>query len=91
MTYRMCYLTYVLLSPVHTPSLLNPHPSNITNMKYVISIYIPVYSRLGEPSHVPGRVEGGGQPVLTFRAVTCFISSFPLLPAFEVGGLGFEF
>ena len=49
--------------------------------------------RLGEPSTVPGRVEGGDQPVLSSELEQCFIlfSSFPLLLAFVVGGLGFEF
>ena len=35
------------------------------------------------------RVEGGGQPVLSLEQ--CFMCSFPLLFAFVVGGLGFEF
>ena len=35
-----------------------------------------------EPSTVPGRVEGGGQPV---SSCYLFISSFPFLLAFEVG------
>ena len=47
--------------------------------------------RLGEPSTVPGRVEGGGQPVLSFEQCFILFSSFPLLLAFVVGGLGFEF
>ena len=49
-------------------------------------------TRLGEPSTVPGRVEGVGQPVLSFEQ--CFILFsilFSLLLAFDVGGLGFEF
>ena len=47
--------------------------------------------RLGEPSTVPGHVEGGGQPVLSFEQCFILFSSFPLLLAFDVGGLGFEF
>ena len=47
--------------------------------------------RLGEPSTAPGRVEGGGQPVLSFEQCFIFFCSFPLLFAFVVGGLGFEF
>ena len=47
--------------------------------------------RLGEPSTVPGRVEGGGQPVLSFEQCFILFCSFPLLFAFVVGGLGFEF
>ena len=39
---------------------------------------------------VPGRVEGGDQPALSFEQFFSF-SSFPFLLAFEVGGLGFEF
>ena len=46
---------------------------------------------MGEPSTVPGRVEGGGQPVLSFEQCFILFSSFPLLLAFVVGGLGFEF
>ena len=38
-----------------------------------------------------GRVEGGGQPVLSCEQCFCFISCFPSLFAFGVGGLGFEF
>ena len=39
-----------------------------------------------------GRVEGGGQPVLSFEQCFYFIStSFPLRLAFDVGGLCFEF
>ena len=48
-------------------------------------------TRLGEPSTVPGRVKGGGQPVLSFEQCFILFSSFPLLLAFDVGGLGFEF
>ena len=48
-------------------------------------------TRLGEPSTAPGRVEGGGQPVLSFEQCCILFSSFPLLLAFVVGGLGFEF
>ena len=48
-------------------------------------------TRLGEPSTVPGRVEGGGHPVLGYEQCFIFISSFPFLLAFAVGGLGFEF
>ena len=48
-------------------------------------------TRLGEPSTAPGRVEGGGQPVLSFEQCFIIFSSFPLLLAFVVGGLGFEF
>ena len=48
-------------------------------------------TRLGEPSTAPGRVEGGGQPVLSFEQCFILFSSFPLLFAFVVGGLGFEF
>ena len=44
---------------------------------------------MGKPSTVPGRVEGGGQPVLTFEQ--CFVYFVSLLFAFVVGGLGFEF
>ena len=46
---------------------------------------------MGEPSTAPGRVEGGGQPVLSFEQCFILFSSFPLLLAFVVGGLGFEF
>ena len=38
---------------------------------------------------MPGRVEGGGQPVLSFEQ--CFIYLFQFSFAFVVGGLGFEF
>ena len=37
------------------------------------------------------RVEGGGQPVLSFEQCFILFCSFPLLFAFVVGGLGFEF
>ena len=40
---------------------------------------------------VPGRVEGGGQPVLSFEQCFILFSSFPLLLAFVVRGLRFEF
>ena len=43
------------------------------------------------PSTAPGRVEGGGQPVLSFEQSRLLFCSFPLLFAFIVGGLGFEF
>ena len=46
---------------------------------------------MGEPSTAPGRVEGGGQPVLSFEQCFILFCSFPLLFAFVVGGLGFEF
>ena len=36
-------------------------------------------------------MEGGGQPVLSFEKCFILFSSFPLLLAFVVGGLGFEF
>ena len=36
-------------------------------------------------------MEGGGQPVLSFEQCFVLFSSFPLLLAFVVGGLGFEF
>ena len=36
-------------------------------------------------------MEGGGQPVLSFEQCFILFSSFPLLLAFVVGGLGFEF
>ena len=39
-----------------------------------------------EPSIVPGRVEGVGQPVLSFEQCFILFSSFPLLIAFVVGG-----
>ena len=42
-------------------------------------------------STAPGHVEGGGQPVLSFEQCFILFSSFPLLLAFIVGGLGFEF
>ena len=45
---------------------------------------------LGEPSTAPGRVEGGGQPVLSFEQCFILFCNFPLLFAFVVGGLGFE-
>ena len=45
---------------------------------------------MGEPSTALGRVEGGGQPVLSFEQCF-FFCSFPFLFAFVVGGLGFEF
>ena len=48
-------------------------------------------TRLGEPSTAPGRVEGGGQPVLSFEQCFILFCSFPLLFVFVVGGLGFEF
>ena len=48
-------------------------------------------TRLGEPSTAPGRVEGGGQPVLSFEQCFILFCSFPLPFAFVVGGLGFEF
>ena len=43
-----------------------------------------------EPSTAPGRVEGGGQPVLSFEQCFILFCSFPLLFVFVVGGLGFE-
>ena len=46
---------------------------------------------MGEPSTAPGRVEGGGQPVLSFEQCFILFCSFPLLFAFVVGGLDFEF
>ena len=46
---------------------------------------------MGEPSTAPGRVEGGGQPVLSFEQCFILFCSFPLIFAFVVGGLGFEF
>ena len=39
----------------------------------------------------PGRVEGGGQPVLSFEQCFILFCSFPLIFAFVVGGRGFEF
>ena len=36
-------------------------------------------------------LQGGGQPVLSFEQCLILFSSFPLLLAFVVGGLGFEF
>ena len=39
----------------------------------------------------PGHVEGGGQPVLSFEQCFILLYIFPLLLAFDVGGLGFEF
>ena len=45
----------------------------------------------GEPTSVPGRVEGGGQPVLSFEQCFILFSCLPLLLAFVVGGLGFEY
>ena len=36
-------------------------------------------------------MEGGGQPVLSFEQCFILFSSFPLLLAFVVGGLGFEY
>ena len=48
-------------------------------------------TRLGEPSTAPGRVEGGGQPVLSFDQCFILFYSFPLLLTFVVGGLRFEF
>ena len=33
-------------------------------------------------------MEGGGQPVLSFEQCFVLFSSFPLLLAFDVGGLG---
>ena len=42
------------------------------------------------PSTAPGRVEGGGHPVLSFEQCFILFCSFPLLFAFVVGGLGFE-
>ena len=46
---------------------------------------------MGEPSTAPGRVEGGGQLVLSFEQCFNLFCSFSLLFAFVVGGLGFEF
>ena len=46
--------------------------------------------RLGNPSTVPGRVEGGGQAVLSFEQCFILFCSFPLLFVFVVGGLGSE-
>ena len=46
---------------------------------------------MGEPSTAPGRVEGGGQPVLSFAQCFILFYFFPLLLAFVVGGLVFEF
>ena len=40
--------------------------------------------------YVLGRVEGGGQPVLSFEQCFIIFCSFPLLFVFVVGGLGFE-
>ena len=37
------------------------------------------------------RKQGGGQPVLRYEQWFYFISSFPFLFVFAVGGLGFEF
>ena len=48
-------------------------------------------TRPGGPNSVPGRVEGGHQPVLSCIAVFQFHGFFPSLSAFDVGGLGFEF
>ena len=48
-------------------------------------------TRLGEPSPVLGRVEGGGQPVLSCEQCFILFQAFPFLFAFDVGGLGFEF
>ena len=45
---------------------------------------------MGETSTAPGRVEGGGQPVLIFEQCFILFCSFPLLFVFVVGGLGFE-
>ena len=36
-------------------------------------------------------MEGGGQPVLSFEQCFTLFCSFPLVFAFVVGGLGFEF
>ena len=36
-------------------------------------------------------MEGGGQPVLSFEQCFILFSNLPLLLAFIVGGLGFEF
>ena len=36
-------------------------------------------------------MEGGGQPVLSFEQCFILFSCFPLLLAFDVGGLSFEF
>ena len=46
---------------------------------------------MGEPSTAPGRVEGVGQPVLSFEQCFILFCNFPLVFAFVVGGLGFEF
>ena len=43
--------------------------------------------RQGEPSTVPGHVEGVCQPVLSFEQCFILFSSFPLLLAFVVGGI----
>ena len=70
-------------------------PSFIHSYNYIYRLSVhDVYrpsTRLGEPSTVPGRVEGGGQPVLSFEQCFILFSGFPLLLAFVVGGLGFEF
>ena len=54
---------------------------------FIIIIIIIIFF----PSTVPGHVEGGGQPVLSSEQCFILFSSFPLLFAFVVGGLGFEF
>ena len=46
-------------------------------------------TRLGEPSTVPGRVEGGDQPVLVSSSVLFYFLVFLCFSV--VGGLGFEF
>ena len=46
-------------------------------------------TRLGEPSIAPGRVEGVGQPVLSFEQCFILFCNFPLVFAFVVRGLGF--
>ena len=56
-----------------------------------ICVKPPPSAILGEPSTAPGRVEGGGQPVLSFEQCFILFYSFPLLFAFVVGGHGFEF
>ena len=50
-----------------------------------------LYSCTHTPSTAPGRVEGGGQPVLSFEQCFILFSSFPLHLEFVVGGLGFVF
>ena len=63
---------------------LSPDVENLTN-RFAVQNRINNIAGLS-----PERVEGGGQPVLSFEQCFILYCSFPLLFAFVVGGLGFE-